>query len=790
MVSQYKNNECKYRNDRLDKRVYLYPENALRNIKIDQGHAYLDNISYPPLQLRPYSISLEDTEELDERYAFTHTLKFSVQGYASEMTLQGRYYAVVKTLDDEYFLLNPLFPCKVTYTYTLGHEESHTDFTLSTISNHPTLRVVGMEIPNDHPCEQYALDGIDRLFLNERRYSTHNGGDVYYTNDGFKEVVYDKTSATFTEEYDGSNVSHSLSFTIRLDAYKDSWHYNLLEFTDNLYSCVISTKEDKYVLCGFSLGLQPSYTVTASDGETMDYIEVTLQDKHDTSGFLSFIEDGSISPITDTLWEYTYENEGYECTSNGYAKYLLQKEVDVFGNPTGNYKCLIGYENKFSYSLNIVGTFTDVKEFHAPWLCESETACEAQLSLIFPLKMRRETCKAMTIWCDTDWTITNISNLTISPTSGSSGHRTEVNLCTMRALVGTFTLNYCGTSKEYVVNVTNGSGCLYGGNTFEITADAQYVTIPIECCVKTATESGGTLRNIQVYDDYIKVYVPQNDSGDERSFTIAITLCDSNHEEATITQSNGYTKWVSDGYECLGSTKCEKQRMYSGTSSTDIDTYTEVIRYVNCYKSSDCGGSMTIWVDTEETTCLDGKKYTVQAQMVKPTTDSDYIFTGNKRIGSETSDSPAECSGTTSYENWRETESYRCNGTSKYKELRLYVSNDNETWIETDIYKDGDLIEQNSTDCGYVAPSAETITKWMVIGTICNGYSLYNQERKYTSTDNGSTWTPTDVYRRGGLVEENSTDCGYTPPIQYEYRWVLTDNVMCGENGSVSAYTS
>ena len=261
-VTDYKNIECKYRIDKLDNVVYLVPEEALRNIIIDTGEAYVQNIVFEPLMFHCYNISLEDTDTLDERYEFTHTLKFSVNGYVNHKDLQGRYYAIVRSVDNEYWLVNPMFPCMVTYTYTLGHNDSHTDFTLSTISNHPTLRIHGMNQGRPYPCNDYLLNGIDRLLLNEKRYSTHNGSQIYYTNDGFKEVVFDKKSASFTEQFDGKNVSHTVQFNIKFDDYKDSWHYNLLEFTDNLYSTVITSTKGEYVLCGFHFGLQPSYTVT------------------------------------------------------------------------------------------------------------------------------------------------------------------------------------------------------------------------------------------------------------------------------------------------------------------------------------------------------------------------------------------------------------------------------------------------------------------------------------------------------------------------------------------------
>ena len=106
MVSEYKNTACKYRIDKLDNVVYLVREEALRNIIIDNGEAYVQNIVFEPMLFHCYNLSLEDNDTLDERYQFTHTLKFSVNGYVNYKDFQGNYYAIVKSIDNEYWLVN------------------------------------------------------------------------------------------------------------------------------------------------------------------------------------------------------------------------------------------------------------------------------------------------------------------------------------------------------------------------------------------------------------------------------------------------------------------------------------------------------------------------------------------------------------------------------------------------------------------------------------------------------------------------------------------------------------
>lgn len=783
-VTEYKNIECKYRIDKLDNVVYLVPENALRNIHIDAGEAYVDNIPFEPLRIDCYNIALSDTDEFDERYKFTHQLTFSVNGYANHNTLDGNYYAIVRSVDNEYWLVNPMFPCKVTYTYRLGYMENHTDFTLSTISNHPTLRIHGMNQGKPFICHDYFLNSFDRLFLNEKRYSTHVGSDIHYTNDGFKEVVYDKKSATFTETFDGKNVSHSIQFNIKFDDYKDSWHYNLLEFTDNLYSAVITSTKGEYVLCGFHFGLQPSYTVTSNGESTPDYIQINLVDMHDNGDLITYITGGTISPITDTVFKFTLEYDAWECVSDGYAQYLLKKEVDALDNPTGNYMCLSGYTEQFSFlGDKLVGTFDETDTFFQPQCKIGE--CKLYTSLTSPVKMWAQQCKSFSVKADSDWSITNnASYLQFTPSSGEADTEYTVQLCNFReqsaaTVTTSFTINYCSTSSTYNVQIGKGSGCFYGGDEFNITPDAQYVVVPVECCVSAVSETTSALTNIQIFDNYIRVYVPQNLGESARTFTLNVTLCDESGEIVTINQANGYERWVTEGYTCVGKLKCEVQRKYTGTTSGDINTWTEVVRTYGCIPSSECGGSMTRWIDTEDTVCYEGRKYIVQIEQVKPSTDSPWINTGNQRRGDETPDSPAECSGTT-LEEWRvDTSEYICDDTTKYEMMRLYVSYDSgTTWTATDTTKKGVVIEHDSEDCGYVPPSGETYYEWRIEGTQCDGFNLYNWEQKYISSD-GNTWSPTGTYRYGSLIEQNSTQCGYVPPILYEYQWVLSSGTTC-----------
>lgn len=780
-VSTYRNNECRYNIDKLEKVVYLISEDDLRNIHIDNGEAYIDSISATPLSLSVYNISLTDTDELDERYKFTHTLTFSMRGYANYKYFQSKYYAVVKTVDGVYWLVNPLFPCKVTYTYTLDANGSHTDFTLATISNHPTLRVHGLDHATPYECG-YQHCKFDTLRLNEAKYSLRSGNNIKYTNDGFKDVVFNKNSAVFTETFDGNNVSHSLQFNIKFDDYKSYWHYNLLEFMNNKYAAIIKSSCGKYILTGFNFGLQPSFTVTANDEMTMDNIQISLIDSHDNGEFIGETYDEiHEKQETGSTYQFTLDYDAYECVGIGVAKYLLKKEVDAFGNPTGNYQCLVGYEERFAFlGYNLVGTFSETQEF--PNASCGGNGCKLQTSFPDSFIFNTTTCRQYSLIADTDWSIASSNNgITVSPNHGVANKSYTVEVCntitpTDNPISATLTVSYCENTKVYNVTVEKGNSCFTAGAVFDISANAQYVIVPTSCCIQAVSDSSNTLTNISIQSTYFKVYVPQNDTGSLRTITLSVSFCDGTIGEVIINQSTGFERWVKEDTVCVGNLKCDLERKYTGTTASYINTRTNETRTVNCVSSSDCGGIKTRWIETTETTCNGNKKYYVTVEQISYDNGEHWSNTGNKGLGNETIDSPAECAEEA--QAWREVSGYYCDGTVKFHKEELYINN-----VAQGVYRRGSFWESDSTDCGYdTSITGYTYQKKEPEGYECNGYDKRQKLRLYVSNDY-INWIATNIYYRGSIIQYNSPDCGYISKL--EYRWALTDLTQCGGDGII-----
>lgn len=132
------------------------------------------------------------------------------------------------------------------------------------------------------------------------------------------------------------------------------------------------------------------------------------------------------------------------------------------------------------------------------------------------------------------------------------------------------------------------------------------------------------------------------------------------------------------------------------------------------------------------------------------------------------------------YEKWEIVDGYICDDTTKYARERKYVSDDNASWIATDIYRRSSVIlDINSTDCGYDSQWDEyNCYKWEVVSGdyTCNEGNKYQKLRKYfricDDCDNcNSTWSASEIYKQGDVIEYDSTVCGYVIGERM-YRWI------------------
>ena len=390
---------CRYNYRKLKDVIYLVSDEHLKNIHIDNGEAYIDGLTETPLMLDGFNIQFKEESSLDERYKFQKTLNISINGVPDivmyrwtnidinqdywceggnkyykqileeyQFNIHQNFYLIIETMDGTFYMINVDFPSKMTYTYNLSRDRNQTDFTFTSLSNFPALKLNNFSSSKAEICKNYRLSGAKGLQMLEKDYAnlSISQNKVISTED-FKTVEYLGETLSFQEAFDGENVTSTLEFQIAFDAYKSSWHYNLLEFMQNRYAAIIGIKnEENKIYAGFNYGLQPNYTINASTEQGQsDIITITLVE---TSINGSRTGNYTVDTQTENKWRYVRSvnnRKAYECVGNGTAKYLIQEECNYFGIPTGNYKVLEGYQSMFP-TLHIVGTFSNTETFTSP----------------------------------------------------------------------------------------------------------------------------------------------------------------------------------------------------------------------------------------------------------------------------------------------------------------------------------------------------------------------------------------------------------------------------------------
>ena len=761
---------CTYNYSKLKDVVYLVSADHVKDVHIDNGYAYIDGLSELPLRINGFNIQFTESESLDERYRFEKKLTLSMHGYVNVNFFGERFYAIIETTDGTFYMINVDFPSRVTYTFNLGGDINQTDFTFSSQSNMPTLKIASDFEAVEPVCLGYNVYGIQTLQLVEKNYVTMSkSGDTIsvnmYSDKTWKDVEFLGKSCTLKETFDGEKVTDTITFDIGFDSYKTSWQYNLLEFLENLYAARIIPKGgDNEYFIGFNFGLQPSYEIqsTNSAGES-DKITVTLTDASIYG--LTAANDYSEHQKTATRWKYIKWTDGikcYECIGIGRARYLVQQEVDGLGNPTGNYKAMQGYTQYYvNQGLNIVGAFNTEQEFDSAD-CKEEDGCELFTNMPTTLFFDAVTCNTYSLSATCAWDINSLpSYITVSPTSGEPNNSYTVVVCntetpTSEMIEGTFKIHYGNNTRIENVKVQSVTGfitpqhryidCLQQNTTFTFNPNCGIGVISIDSSLSYNIGNG-----------ILTVSVPRNNSTDtERVFPIIIEDCNGSRTTIYIHQDHTYEKWiVTEEYICQGGNSYRKLVRYTGTTDSNYQpTYETKAGDVIEYSDPRCASTKTKWEFVGNYTCVDNDKYKVEEEFISYDGGTTWTKTGQTKLGEMVESGSTWCSS----------------GSVVY------------SWVLTDRYQCGDDEEQVDY-------------RWVVIDGeyTCDGFDKVTKEKEQKSI-NGGAWT--DVYEDGQLVtragstviEHNSSDCGYS-----DFKFKALDaqnNAYSAECGSSSILTT
>ena len=716
MITDYNQNKCKYTYDKLKKVIYLVSEDHVKNIYCEGYNGHIDGLTQLPLRLNGFDIRFNEETSLDERYLFQKTVTLSMHGYVDKTVFGGRFYVILESMDGTFWMVNVDFPSRVTYTFNLSNNTYQTDFTLTSYSNFPTLRLDENFEAVAPPCLGFNTFGVESLKLIERDYADLDTGDMTVTTYGttFKDVEFMGDSCSFQSQFDGFKCTDTLSFNIPFDAYKSSWQYNLLEFTQNRYAAIIKPKSsENTIFAGFHFGLEPNYTIQTSDnsGES-DVITINMVEMSD-NGMTAALR-WSDEQITETRWVWVRkvgEIICWECVGKGKARYLVQREVLANGLSTGRYKVLDGYEDEYSM-LNVVGTFDETQLFDNN-ACGGGS-CNMETDIPLNISFDSTGCSSYTFSSECDWNVRNLNVnwLTVSPMSGTGGNSYTIQVCNSTTDVDStwFTIETDGGVRTVNVSV-NDSSAFLRPSYVNIDCLSQTVNFAYSPSCPITIIGHDDRTTYQIANGRLVIQVPRNSTTSTTTYNYTARDCNGVTQTVHIYQDKTYERWVNTGnYLCESGNSYQEQARYTGTTQATTNTLTGERRAGELIESGDtrCSDFITKWeYNSSYTICIDGDEWSVEEEYISYDNGSTWNLTGNIRPLELVQSGSTICEETPTYE-WRLTDKWVCESTTPTDYSTQYLT------IES--------LEDNNT------------IKWS------NGYEP-DAKTISVSTDDGETWT-------------------------------------------------
>ena len=718
-VSNY-SKTCSYSVGQLEPYVWMCNEEEIDKAKIvnlDDGLVSVDcsNVSF--VKAKCLSATFNEEQSLNERHKFDKKLTFSLVGHYQVYDLDKWKFFVVKDKKGEYYAINLDFAAHMEYTYTLDNTQNNTSFTFTIGSNIPTLlakNVSESNIVDGSDCS-YNVGGVKSLRLLENYKATlDNKNGKFITTDAPKKVDFNKSSLTFTEQYDGNGkLTDTLKFVIDFptdQGTKLSWQYNLIEFLDNKYVAIIEpyTPTRKTIYSGFNFGLQPSFVLQtsedASEGNTCTITMVEMS---------NFGATASNSFVLDENSESTFENvagaKGNGSHNDSFvlcldepdsegknAFFILQEEYNALGNPTGKYKVRQGYESYITDSEiknNIIGTFDDNLHTYSQ-SCVAWSMCAKDTDMPLKLEFNEKGCKTYSFESECDWSFTNIPSwLTITPSKGVGGSTYTIEVCSTNdpktdgTKNDTIELDNGGTKTPVDATSVPNYGWI-NPKKVDINCTAQYVTFNTNGTGTIKVTSNPSNLNYTIGTNNIKFQVPANTStANTRTFNIEVTRGDET-QPLTINQDKTYEKWVegtNGEYVCDGTASYKVLKRYTGTTSSNVNTLTSETKKGSLISSTDnrCSNVSTRWADNGLFTCQNGDKYKLLEEEVSYD-GTNWTKTGNVKVGSLVESNSSYCSESTQYQ-WVLTNQSQCNTSQNAKPNPINPDDGGGSWDDEDV---------------------------------------------------------------------------------------------------------
>lgn len=632
MLNDY-NLECGYRNTQLQDYVYLATSAITRDINLESANNdYSVSVSGGGvIKVIAHNVSVVEEVDYSGRYEFHRTVEFTVEGYVNNFGLGNRKYIIVENKEGVQFMVNTDFESEISYNFTLDTNNYNTTFRYEVFSNMPMLKLSKNVSGNtfySNGC-RYMVPEIESVKLSYFR-------DVKLTDDDELEIVQplkdiDFIDASLTETYSDREYVQELTLTIPMDG--RSWHYQLLEFKDNLYFALVKPKGSSYhCFLGLEFGLQCNYELQNS--EDNGSIQITF--RHRGNGVMDELDDFYIINTTDTQW--IDDKRFQECVSDNTAIYTLKKQVDKFGNPTNLYKAYIGHTEYFeSLGFNIIGEFTlgEATEFESQ-RC-SKPPCTISTTLPYEIKLYyNESSMQYQLTCDCDWSVTDVSSgFTVTPSSGASGQEYNISIRNTNQVntSGYFAIQY-GQNIQYFNLISRSQNFVQPSSGYTVDCTQHTLTFNVDYSGTPSLQFVPSYLEYTYTNGILKVKIPNNTIPYPRSWNMVVNGSGLS-QIVPIEQTPRYEEWrrVDDQYVCVSGQAYTLETLFTGVTPSSLSA-TDVTRQGSQVSiSGACATTMYRWVDSGWRVTISSVSYIVEKEQYSENGGVAWYDTGATRIG-------------------------------------------------------------------------------------------------------------------------------------------------------------
>lgn len=513
------------------------------------------------------SVELSSDSSLDNTYTYAKTLKLTFIGRrAAEIGARQRF--IIEDEKGDCYLLEEEFGDSITWKYTLSNSEDSTEWTISMDAN---LQVL--------PCEVAAVGGYEDCGYMT---SPKPGLAVYAKVSSLLERNRIITNAkislegnvTFTEAYDRVAYEDTVQVVMPLEGADIDKSMDLQTFMKYRHIASVTNGAGAYVV-GTEHGADCRSVISAAseDGEgslTLIFSTVTDSMAPWVSPF-----DSVVLPSEDIYYDYVkYAHDGTEgfiCSGDGTAQYILQRGFYQDGTATELYKALNGYAERFP-NLQITGVYYGTKTF-----TNHDCVVFNVLSTTFPSAITfNTTTRSFTgnVYSElSEWEVeSKPSFVTVTPDHGNAGTtNVTIALSNPQLTYMTGSIILSNGSLTQVVTVTYNAGQVIADPA---THDASGFNVELResgnsSVTLVSSPAGVTTTKYSTSPPKWRAAIPSNNSTFDRVFTWVFSTGNVT-QNVTVTQQGCFEQWKpTGGYICYeGDSYVKEIRMISYNGNT------------------------------------------------------------------------------------------------------------------------------------------------------------------------------------------------------------------------------